>query len=333
MKVSFFERRPRKTNFSIEGLFQTVKTSLPSYIIVNTVISRYFSRGLYPRIRIGFEARSRQGDVNHITGDIHFLALFLERRKTILTVHDCRNVSKKTGIRNFIFWFFWFYLPLRHLAYITVVSNATKEELLSTVEIPSEKIRVIHNCVQPVFKPTPKEFSKVRPVFLQIGTAQNKNLERLIPAMAGLLCRLVIVGRLTKEVNELLVIHEVDFSNKLDLDEEGLYAEYCAADIVTFVSTYEGFGLPIIEANAVGRPVITSNISSMPEVAGGAAWLVDPYSISSIRNGLIRLINDGQLRSHLRESGFQNVERFQADKIAQEYADLYQHVYLKSKSK
>lgn len=330
MKVSFFERRPQKSYFSIEGIFHTIKQSLPAFITVNTVASRYYSIGLINRIRIGLEARTKQGDVNHITGDINFLALFLNRRKTILTIHDCGNVRDKTGLRHFVLWFFWYYLPLKKLKYITVISSETKQELLKTIKIDPDKINIIYNCIQPIFKPCLKEFNKLCPVILQIGTARNKNLERLIPALENIPCRLVIIGAIGSSIVNLLKVNRIEYSTKTGLSTEEIYEQYCHADIVTFVSTYEGFGLPIVEANATGRPVITSDVSCMPEVAGNSALLINPDSISSIRQGILKLIDDENLRSRLIQSGFENVKRFESKKIAQEYARLYQEVFSKS---
>jgi glycosyltransferase involved in cell wall biosynthesis len=96
--------------------------------------------------------------------------------------------------------------------------------------------------------------------------------------------------------------------------------------MVVFASTYEGFGLPIVEANATGRPVITSNICSMPEIAGSAACFVDPSDCSSIRQGILRVMNDDGYRADLIGRGLENVKRFRADTIAAQYAALYQEV-------
>jgi glycosyltransferase involved in cell wall biosynthesis len=100
--------------------------------------------------------------------------------------------------------------------------------------------------------------------------------------------------------------------------------------MVIFASTYEGFGLPIIEANAVGRPVVTSDIYSMPEVAGDAACLVNPFDVSNIRTGVLRVIQDESYRRKLIENGFKNVERFKPNAIAQQYLELYKELFRKS---
>ena len=105
-----------------------------------------------------------------------------------------------------------------------------------------------------------------------------------------------------------------------------MLAQYQSCDLVSFISTFEGFGMPIIEANSVERVVLTSNISSMPEVAGEAALLVDPFDIAAIRNGIQRIINDGQLREQLIQAGRKNKLRFQSGTIAQQYYNLYKKI-------
>jgi glycosyltransferase involved in cell wall biosynthesis len=105
-----------------------------------------------------------------------------------------------------------------------------------------------------------------------------------------------------------------------------MYESYCAADLVSFVSTYEGFGLPILEANAVGRPVVTSNVSSMPEVAGDAACLVDPFDVASIRSGILRTIEDREYRERLICNGFDNVQRYVPEKVTYKYIELYRRI-------
>ena len=97
-------------------------------------------------------------------------------------------------------------------------------------------------------------------------------------------------------------------------------------DMVIFVSLIEGFGLPIIEAQATGRPVVTSNISAMPETAGDGACLVDPYNIKDIRKGVLKVINDTDYRNSLINHGIKNVNRFLPEVIAAYYLTLYKRV-------
>jgi glycosyltransferase involved in cell wall biosynthesis len=101
---------------------------------------------------------------------------------------------------------------------------------------------------------------------------------------------------------------------------------YRKADLVSFVSTYEGFGLPIIEAQATGRPVLTSGLHSMPEVAGDGAWFVDPFDVESIRSGFRALLGERTLRERLVAAGLRNVKRFDPRTVARQYSDLYREV-------
>ena len=106
-----------------------------------------------------------------------------------------------------------------------------------------------------------------------------------------------------------------------------MYREYINCDLITFVSTYEGFGLPIIEGQSVGRAVITGNISSTTEIAGGSCCLVNPFNINSIASGITRVINDDSYRNRLIQDGFKNVHRFNSRNISLEYLKLYQRMF------
>ncbi|MEO7765892.1 MAG: glycosyltransferase, partial [Ferruginibacter sp.] len=203
-------------------------------------------------------------------------------------------------------------------------------EILKYANCPPGKIRVIYNCISPNFLPVTKVFNKAKPVLLQMGTRPNKNLHRVIEAIAGIPCQLEIVGALSTETVGLLNRHKIEFNWKSNLTNEEVIQKYIDADMLVFVSLFEGFGMPIVEANAVERAVVTGNCSAMTEVAGNAACLVDPLEVKSIREGIMRVIADDEYRQHLIDNGRINKKRFEAIKIAGEYAGLYNEVYASS---
>jgi glycosyltransferase involved in cell wall biosynthesis len=147
-----------------------------------------------------------------------------------------------------------------------------------------------------------------------------------VRALDGIRCHLHIVGRLNDNQLRELDSANVDFSAAHDLSERQMYEAYCDADLVSFVSIYEGFGMPILEANAVGRPVVTGGVSSMPDVAGQAACFVDPRDVHSIRSGITRVIDDRDYRDQLVERGFENVKRFRIGAVAEQYIQLYRRL-------
>ena len=122
--------------------------------------------------------------------------------------------------------------------------------------------------------------------------------------------------------------YKIEYSSAANLSVDEMVKEYINCDLCTFVSTYEGFGLPIVEAQATGRPVVTSNILSMPEVAGEAACLVDPFNVSSIRAGILKVINDSVYRDWLVQCGFENVKRFRPETIAKQYINVYRELLM-----
>lgn len=326
VSVVFFQRKPYPFHKSLEFIFQDVRARLPRNIRSETIVFRHYSRGILNRIRIAWEAYQNQGEVNHVTGDIHFATLLLPRKKTVLTVLDCGILATTSGLKKELLRLFWFSLPAKKAAWITVISGSTKKDLLNYIKYDPERILVIPVAISSAYTYHAKEFNKLKPVLLQIGTTPNKNLNRLVQAVQGISCELRIVGKLADETKSLLDQSGISYSNFTDLSEQQLVEQYRTCDLVTFVSTFEGFGMPIIEANATGRAVITSNLLSMPEVAGDAAHLVDPYKADEIREGIQQLIRDDDYRNALIRKGLSNCKRFDPAIITNQYAELYRTI-------
>ena len=292
----------------------------------SVAISKHYSIGLFRRIYNVIEAPFRQGDVNHITGDVHYISLLLRKRKTILTILDCGFMSNQVGLKAAVLKLFWLTLPVKRAQVITAISEFTKQDILRFVDCDPEKIRVVPVAINQRFQKVPKEFNESCPTLLQVGSAPNKNLTRIIEAVGGLNIQLHIIGKITPENLLLLEANKIKYKNCFSISDDELLQSYIDCDILLFPSTFEGFGMPILEAQAIGRPVITSNNSSMPEVAGDSAILVDAFLVDEIRKAVLNITTNRELREELVQKGFENIKRYDPDLIANQYCALYEEI-------
>ncbi len=337
MDVVHFHRRPQPTQFSIEGYFERIRgcfrraqqadrNSEFRDMHIRVCTMPCFSSGIVGRARNMLNAWRNQGVVNHITGDVQYIALLLARRRTLLTVHDCEVLRRLSGWRRMLVRWLWYTVPAMRVAAFTVNSVETKRQLLNEIRFPADRIHVIPVSVSPLFQPSPKLFNTECPRILQVGTKANKNVHRLVQALKGVKCHLDIVGPIVETLRQDLHKNAIQFTSHGRLTDEQIVERYREADIISFASTYEGFGMPIVEAQCVERVCITSNCSSMPEVAGDAACLVDPFRVDSIRDGFLRVIQDAGYRETLIENGRANRLRFDEQTLAVQYAQLYRQL-------
>ena len=325
-EVVQFCRKPVTGAFSIERVDRTMRAALPDDIAVRVVESRHPSQGILNRLSDALRARRMRGQVNHVTGDVHFLTLFLPRRRTILTVHDTVMIERASGLRRFVLWLFWLYLPCRGSAQIVAISEATKQRIRAVLGRPDLPVHVVPNPIAPLFRPIPPRDQNGPFRFLHIGTKPNKNLERTMQALAGLDTELTVVGQLTEAQSTLARNLGLRLRNLVNLSDAEVLAEYGRADAMIFVSLVEGFGLPILEAQAVGRPVVTSDRPPMSAVAEGAALLADPEDTAAIRAACKQIMDDAILRADLVKRGFAVAARHSAEACAAAYAALYRKV-------
>jgi len=322
MDVTYFVRSRTPGQYSLERVLENLIAGLGERVHPRV----YRARSGIHRLPDAIGAVFAQGVVNHIAGHVHHLAIVLSPRKTVMTVHDVGHLSNVRPAIRPIYKFLWYDVPISRVAAVIAVSDFTRREILRVVGAQPRAIRVIHDCVPAGFEPAPAHFDADRPTILVVGTAPHKNAGRLVQAVEGLGCRILFVGRVLGVLRDALESTGVEFEERVDVSEAELAECYRRSDVVYFASTYEGFGLPIVEAQAVGRPVITSRVCSMPEVAGDGAFLVDPYDVSAIRRALLALFGSADLRAELVGKGLENVKRFDRAAFADAHLDVYRHV-------
>ncbi len=320
-------RHPHATgSHSIEGLFETVRDYLPPDVRVEVARPPRLSSGLRNRLVNLRWMRSARWPVTHITGDVTYLAATLPRRGSIVTIHDT-GWAARSRLGRAAFDLIWLRVPVARAERVTVISPAVRDAVVEATGCAPERLDVIPNGVHPAFVPAPEAPPPGgRPVVLQVGTTGNKNLARVAAALDGVDCELHVIGALDAAQRAALARHRVRYRVSVDVTRAEVVRAYQEAAVLTFVSTFEGFGLPILEAQAVGCPVVTSALAPMRDVAGGGACLVDPLDVDAIRSAVRRVLDDGAYRSALRARGAANAAAYSAATVAARYAALYREV-------
>lgn len=330
MRVVFIYRKQRPAGFSIEELFRAIARELRKQIEV----IEYEVGQLTDIVCDVRKLRAMTADIYHVTGDINYFVPLLPKGRTVLTVHDIGHyLVGLSGIKRQIYKWLWLNWPIRAAAAITCVSEEVQRNICMYLKVPADRLVVIQNCYSPLFQPVAKVFNTARPTILQVGTKSYKNVHRLARALKGINCRLVLIGKINNDLANTLSAAGIDYLNHVNLSHKEIAHEYIACDMVTFASIGEGFGVPIIEAQAVGRPLVTSDVSPLREVAGQGACLVDPMSEESIRAGVCQVIESAAYRTDLVAKGLTNVQRFSAASIAERYLLIYNGVFSKRAGK
>lgn len=325
----FFHRKPIPGfHFSVEIIFSEVRKYLPIDLKYSVWEAPVYSKGIFNRLLICVAAAFNRSNINHVTGDISFIGLVLKKSKTIQTILDCIFMQQKSGLKKSILKTFWLTIPVRRAKFVTTISNQIKEEIIGYTGCDPNKVKVIYISLPQVFSPRKNEPFNPKPVVLLIGTAPNKNWRNVLTAIGGMDIKIIFIGKEDSNVTSLLEELKFDYVCKTGLNQAEMMLEYEKSDLLIFASTYEGFGMPIIEAQAIGVPVVTSNLSSMPEVAGNGAHLVNPYDLTDIRNGVEKVLLDTEYRNKIIKYGFENIKRFDPRHIANQYIELYKMLKL-----
>jgi len=325
-KIKYFFRKPSEVFHSIEELFQNFQQKLPKESSFDNVYLLHHT-GFIGRIKNIFFVKKHKSDINHITGDVNYIALGLPKKNTIITIHDIGSTLTGSNLKIFIIKLFWYKIPLKRATKITVISEFSKNELLKTFKIDPRKIIVIPNCVSDKFQYQQKEFNEKKPNILIVGTKENKNLTRSLEALKDIQCKVTIIGKLKTSQKKKLEELNTDYENLYNIDYKDIIENYQAADMLLFPTIYEGFGIPILEAQATGIPLLTSNLQPMNQIAGYGAMLVNPFNSNDIKKGVQKIIEDKEYRTEIINKGLENVKKYRCEEIAKRYYAIYQEVY------
>ena len=325
VKILYVERSPGPF-ISIEKVFREIADGLPERF-ARSFQQMPYGWNVWGTIRNLLFFRPARADIYHITGHVHYIALRLPPERTVLSIMDVRFALLEKGLRRWVLKKLYLDWPLKRMRYVTTISEQVRSEIVELTGCDPDRIRVLDlPLLQHLQVTAEKPFEEGKPTILQVGTMANKNLPRLAEALNGIDCKLIVVGELAAEQRESIELNGIEMENHVGVSDEKIRELYDLSDIVAFCSTYEGFGLPIIEAQAMRKPVVTSDIEPMRSVAGEGACLVDPFSVESIRRGVVSLIEDPERRRECVEAGQRNIERFRTTEVANQYARLYDDV-------
>lgn len=246
----------------------------------------------------------------------------------------------------FIEFLKWKYCFRNKFAAMITVSNSTKIELIKGLGVSERKIRVIYHGVDhDSFKPIENKSTIKNELFRKYGINYNfllhisvyqpkKNVERIINAFKktiedkGIKERLILIGNMPDSIKNLIEKYKLEEQIILlgFIDHQELPKFFNVAKGFIFPSLSESFGLSILEAMGCGCPVITSNISCLPEITGKGAVLVNPYNTEELAEAIYKVLSDDKLRNELREKGLKRVAQFSWEKCAKEHLEIYREV-------
>lgn len=292
------------------------------------------------------EEYKKAGFIFHET---NFIPIIKFGSGTIVTVHDLSHCRyPEAHPRERVAWLrARLQRTLTRVERVITVSEFTRSELLEIYNLPEDKVVVCHNGVGDGFYPRSSQIVdevlskyglKYKKYLLSVGTIEpRKNLDRLLSAYQTLSedvrseFPLVLVGvagwkrtDLMRRLRAMEAVGDVIFTGYLS--HSAVCNLYAGAAVFAYVSLYEGFGLPVIEAFASGVPVLTSDVSALPEIAGTAAIKVDPFSVEAIADGLLCLLKDNALRERYVTLGRERVRHYSWLKCAEKTSSVYREL-------
>ena len=315
-------------NFSTENFYYNLfKNFKHKKIEIKFKICPLVSKGILNRIYLCIWAFFNQGNINHICGDINFISILMSKKKTVNTFLDFYSMQRLKSLKKLIYKIFWIKIPFLKSESVITISNNTLRELNNYIDIKGKKkIHVIGISVSNNFKKKLKKKISKTPKILVVGTSINKNILNIITSLKNIYCELILVGQLNDQIINELNLNNIKYRNLVSIKMKKLIYEYYNSDILLFPSNYEGFGVPILEAQTIGRPVITSNLEPMISIAGEGAFFVNPKKPKEISEAIKTIIKNEKLRLSKIKKGFINVKRFKNSIILNEHLKVYKEV-------
>lgn len=267
-----------------------------------------------------------RADIHHITGAINYLSFILPKRRTVITIHDLGHyLITLKGIKKKLYGQLFIQGPCQRAQIITTISHFTKRQLLQQFNVKPSKVQVVPNPVHESFQPSAFPENEL-PVILQIGGGKNKNVEMLIEAVRGLQVKLLLIRPRSEGLIAQMQKYGLQFEFRSSQTMQQVQDAYADCDLVYFASTYEGFGLPVIEGQTVGRPVVISNIDPLLEISNHESALVCDLHPQQIRKAILKILQERQFKEELIARGFVNANRFRPAVIAKQYLGVYDSI-------
>lgn len=330
MKIKYFLKSKTDPGVSINNVFLPIIEGIKKHDDVEVDYLPCIGlsiKSIIKNILYVFKKRDPYG-VNQIVGEVHYVLLGLIGVKSVITVHDIGFLyDKKLSLAKRIFLYVLLIVPLLIANKIVVISEFTHKDLVKYLPFVKNKVHLIPTVAIDACAYSPKTFDKSNITILQNGTRPHKNLETTLKAIQGLDYKLIVVREMTPSQIQLAKELNINYVNYFNLSYEEVIKTYQQSDIVIFPTLYEGFGVITIEAQAIGRPVITTNREPMKSVAGGAALLLDnPMNPEEIRQKIQELVENDNVREFLIEKGLANAENYKGNYAVEKYKNLYDRI-------
>jgi glycosyltransferase involved in cell wall biosynthesis len=325
-----------------------IQPHLPDNYLINTK-SPLFEKAMLWYLSLPKDLKHDKVDLFHSPS--YFLP-FVNVCKSIITVHDVIPIlfPEWRSFKDRLLWRLALQASIKEADKIIAPSLSTQKDVINTYSVSEEKIQVIYPGVDDTFRPVldasykiERKYSIKVPFILYLGPIRiRRNVHRLLIAFRKLKkkysvnCKLVLIGNaeggldrryltfVKKLISHLDIGAEIIHLNRVPENDLPLF--YSASELFVYPSLYEGFGLPLLEAMACGTPVITSNVSSMPEVVGNAGIMVDPRDVGALANSMYEILSNIDLKTKLIDMGIRRSRYFTWNETAKRTLKVYEEV-------